>query len=159
VEKTSLAPPLAHLGPTHQKTSRVNFEGDREWLHPGELLEGGALAFSPRLVEAICNSRLDREEDLILQLCVSEDLFLTPLAYFHQMKAIHSEMFCIEHFALRYPQEKLREKCPQAAWIHSLKGSTPEYEATARKVFNKKKLNIFILFFFNRGFLANKNHE
>jgi hypothetical protein len=53
------------------------------------------------------------------------------------MKAIHSEMFCIEPFALRYPPEKLRDKCPQAAWIHSLKGSTPEYEAAARKVFNE----------------------
>jgi hypothetical protein len=104
---------------------------------PGELIEGGALAFSPWLVEAICDSNLDREEELILHLCVSDDLFLTPLAYFHQMKAIHSEMFCIEPFALRHPPEKLRDKCPQAAWIHSLKGSTPEYEVAARKMFNE----------------------
>jgi len=101
---------------------------------PGELIEGGALAFSPRLVQAICNSNLDRDEELILHLCVSDDLFLTPLAYFHQLKAIHSDMFCIEPFALRHPPEMLREKCPEAAWIHSLKGPTPEYEVTARKI-------------------------
>jgi hypothetical protein len=101
----------------------------------GELIEGGALAFSPRLVEAICDSNLDREEELILHLCVSDDLLLTPLAYFHQMKAIHSEMFCIEPFGLRYPAEEIASKCAQAAWVHSLKESVTNHEIISRKIF------------------------
>lgn len=104
---------------------------------PGELVEGGALAFSPRLVQAICESNLDREKEMILHLCVSDDLFITLLSYIYRLNAIHSDIFCIEPFALRYPPEKLRKQCPQAAWIHSLKGRTPEYEQAARNFFQK----------------------
>jgi hypothetical protein len=99
---------------------------------PGELIEGGAMAFSGDVVAKICGQQIDQREEMVLHLCVSDDLFLTPLAYFLGKRAINSDLFCIEPAGLRYPPKELVAKCPEAAWIHSLKGPTPDGEQEAR---------------------------
>ena len=111
---------------------------------PGELIEGGCFAFSPSLIQAICESHIDRQEDMILHLCVSDDLFLTPLAYYFEKRTINSEMFCIEPFGLRYPAEEIASKCAQAAWVHSLKESITNHEVISRQIFKELRKKEFL---------------
>jgi hypothetical protein len=109
----------------------------RSGYQKGELIEGGVLGFSGSYVRALCASDMDRQEDMLLHLNVSDDLFLTPLAYYFGLRAVESPLFCVEPASLRYPPPELMEKCPEAAWVHSLKGPSPTDEPEARRFFQQ----------------------
>ncbi len=105
----------------------------------GELIEGGALAWSGAFVRGLVKSGVHLEREVLLRLNVSDDLFLTPLAYFLGLRCADSELFCIEPNTLRHTLEEMLKLDGSVAIVHSLKGQSPDDERRARAAFRERR--------------------
>ena len=105
----------------------------------GELIEGGAFAWSGDYIDRLINRGFHTDRSMLLKLNVSDDLFLTPLAYCLGLHCEESDIFCVEPANLRFPAAELWERCPNARIIHSVKGGSPEYEASTRDFFRNQR--------------------
>lgn len=111
----------------------------RQGYKPGELIEGGAFAWSGEYARGVVKTGIDQEREAILHLNVSDDLFLTPLSYYLGLRCVESSLFCVEPESLRFDLATMLNLSNETAILHSVKGASPAYESEVRAAFRARR--------------------
>lgn len=122
----------------HRRIAQLYEEAEAKGYLPGELIEGGALAFSGRCLRALADRGVLAMADDFLDLPVSDDIVLTMLPYLVGMRAMNSPSFVVEPATLRAAPEDLLRNA-EAAIIHSVKGFGSLDERSIRSFFRERR--------------------
>jgi hypothetical protein len=128
---------FAFSGP-HRHVAQWYDEAEQNGYLPGELIEGGALAFSMRCLRALGEHGVLQAAHDFLDVPVSDDIVLTMLPYLVGMRAANCPAFIVEPATLRHsPADVLADE--SAAIIHSVKGFGAMSESEIRAFFRERR--------------------
>jgi hypothetical protein len=122
------------LGGAHRRLARMYDVAERRGYVPGELIEGGAFAVHARCVRKLVEAGVTARWREFLDVPTSDDVVLTMLPYFVELRAVEAPLFSIEPASLRYAPEELLAD-PKVGVVHSVKGFRGMGEEEIRAVF------------------------
>lgn len=122
----------------HRRVAALFGEAEAHGYLPGELIEGGAVAFSMRCIDALDRRGILKAREDFLDAPVSDDIILTMLPYLVGMRAVNSTSFVVEPATLRADPETLQAD-PEAAIIHSVKSAGDLTEEAIRAFFRRSR--------------------
>jgi len=105
---------------THRRIAQMYDVAEQHGYMAGELIEGSSLAIATSCIKLLSASGVAGRWRDFLDCPVSDDIVLTMLPYFVGMRAVDSDLWCVEPASLRYsPEEIVKEG--KAGIVHSLK--------------------------------------
>jgi hypothetical protein len=122
----------------HRWVAGLFTQAEKNGYLPGELIMGGALAFSVECARRMVDLGITQRWRDFLDLAISDDYILTMLPYLGGLRSADAPLFCVEPENVRFPPADLLRD-PAVGVVHSVKGHGKMTEEEIRAQFRANR--------------------